>query len=179
MHTQISRQRQTANVRVSLKYGLDPVVEFEESGVSSTHPAPGSSCTLSYSIMPREEPKLSWLPSWASAWLRTFFQKTLDPSLPTPESRVAATRPSQRSILKHRPQKEYLADIAPKSVGDAPLPSFDPGIFDNELLKLKLYPKVNLNVPSLVQEPEGNIVEGTYMGTQVALTQAYSRIEQT
>ncbi|KAL2162900.1 hypothetical protein VTH06DRAFT_6736 [Thermothelomyces fergusii] len=64
-------------------------------------------------------------------------------------------------------------------VADIPLPSFDPGIFDNELMKLRLYPIIDPQDPSVIREPEGNIREGTYWGTQVALTQAYSRIEQT
>ena len=128
--------------------------------------------------MPRKQ-SLSWLPSRALAYIRSFFQKTLDPRLPTAPAKVVAARPNQRTILKHRREKQYFADIAPESVRDAPLPSFDPGVFDNELLKLKLYPTVDPRNPSLVREPEGNIVEGTYMGTQVALTQAYSRIEQT
>jgi hypothetical protein len=128
--------------------------------------------------MPRKQ-SLSWLPSRALAYIRSFFQKTLDPGLPTAPAKVVAARPSQRTILKHRREKQYFASIAPESVRDAPLPSFDPGVFDNELLKLKLYPTVDPRNPSHVREPEGNIVEGTYMGTQVALTQAYSRIEQT
>lgn len=121
----------------------------------------------------------SWIPGRALAFIRSFFTKPLNPNLPVPPAKVAATIPSQRSILKHRPEKEFFADLAPESVKDAPLPSFDPGIFDNEMLKLKLYPKIDPGNPSLIGEPEGNIREGTYMGTQVALTQAYSRIEQT
>ncbi|KAK3326154.1 lipoxygenase [Apodospora peruviana] len=96
-----------------------------------------------------------------------------------PTSRQAAGRPDQSTILKHIPEREFLAQIAPKDVANAPLPSFDPGVFDNELLKLKLYPTIDPDNPNVVKEPEGNIKQGTYVGTQVALTQAYSRIEQT
>lgn len=99
-------------------------------------------------------------------------------NLPTPPSHVAAARPDLRAILKHPSEKEYFAQIAPEAVENAPLPSFDPGVFNNELLKLKLYPTFDPEDPTLVKEPEGNIVEGTYMGTQLALTEAYSRIER-
>lgn len=115
----------------------------------------------------------------AFAFVDTLFHKVLDPSLPTPPLKVAAARPDQNSILKHPTEKEFMAQVAPKSVGDMPLPSFDPGIFNNELLKAKLYPVVDPKNPLDVHEPEGNVVQGTYMGTQLALTQAYSRIEQT
>lgn len=109
----------------------------------------------------------------------TLLHRALDGDLPTPTAKVAAARPDQNSILKHPTEKEFLAQIAPKSVGDAPLPSFDPGIFNNELLKLELYPTLDPEDPHIVRPPVGNIVEGTYIGTQLALTQAYSRIEQT
>ena len=119
------------------------------------------------------------LPGKAFAFVDTLLHKALDPQLPTPPARVAAMRPDQNTILKHPTEKEFLAQIAPKAIGDAPLPSFDPGIWNNEMLRLKLYPVVDPKDPQLVREPQGNIVEGTYIGTQLALTQAYSRIEQT
>jgi len=102
-----------------------------------------------------------------------------DPKLPQPPSAVLANRPTQNSILRLPSEKEFAAQLAPGKVKDAPLPSYDPGVFDNELLQLKLYPTLDPDDPTNVREPEGNIHEGTYMGTQVALTQAYSRIEQT
>ncbi|KAK1756967.1 putative lipoxygenase [Echria macrotheca] len=119
------------------------------------------------------------LPGKAFAFVDTFLHKALDGDLPTPSAKLAALRPDQNTILKHPTEKEFMAQIAPKTVADAPLPSFDPGVFNNEMLRLKLYPVIDPNDPQLVKEPEGNIVEGTYIGTQLALTQAYSRIEQT
>ncbi|KAK0727514.1 lipoxygenase [Lasiosphaeria miniovina] len=113
----------------------------------------------------------SFLASLLPAWAVNF--------LPIPPPDVAASLPRPNDILKHPSKKEYFAKVAPGGVDQAPLPSFDPGVFDNELLKLKLYATVDPKNPSLVNEPEGNIREGSYMGTQVALTQAYSRIEQT
>jgi len=109
----------------------------------------------------------------------SLLHKALDGDLPTPPAKVVAARPDQNSILKHPTEKEFLAQIAPKSIADAPLPSFDPGIFNNELLKMKLYPTIDPKNPLVIRPPVGNIVEGTYIGTQLALTQAYSRIEQT
>ncbi|KAK0652821.1 lipoxygenase [Cercophora newfieldiana] len=119
------------------------------------------------------------LPGKAMAFVDTLMHKALDGDLPSPPAKVVAARPDQNSILKHPTEKEFLAQIAPKSIGDAPLPSFDPGIFNNEILKLKLYPTLDPKNPLVVRPPVGNIVEGTYIGTQLALTQAYSRIEQT
>ncbi|KAK3368294.1 lipoxygenase [Podospora didyma] len=92
----------------------------------------------------------------------------LDANLPTP-SQAAAARPTDRTILKYLCEKEYFAQLAPQAVDEVPGPSFDPGVFDNELLNLKLYSTADT----------ATIVEGTYMGTQVALTQVYARIEQT
>ena len=126
------------------------------------------------------EQRLLWLPSRVLAYVQSFFQRrpNLDPSLPAPTLKWAANRPTQRSILRHLGEKELLAQAAPKSVADIPLFSFDPGVFDNEMMKQKLSPTLDPKDPSVVREPEGNIREGSYSGTQIALTQAYSRIEQ-
>ncbi|KAK0619383.1 lipoxygenase [Immersiella caudata] len=127
-------------------------------------------------IVPLASPSL---PGKALAFMDTLLHKALDGDLPTPPAKVVAARPDQNSILKHPTEKEFFAQIAPKSIADAPLPSFDPGIFNNEILKMKLYPTLDPKNPLVVRPPVGNIVEGTYIGTQLALTQAYSRIEQT
>ncbi|KAL2166310.1 hypothetical protein VTG60DRAFT_2942 [Thermothelomyces hinnuleus] len=100
------------------------------------------------------------------------------PNLPTPPPHVAAAVPDPHTILKHPSEEEYFSQIAPEAVEQAPLPSFDPGVFNNELLKLGLYPTLDPKDPKKVKEPAGNIVEGTYMGTQLALAEAYSRIER-
>lgn len=102
-----------------------------------------------------------------------------DLHLPVPTATQAASRPDKKTILKHPGKKDFLKQIVPESVGDCPLPSFDPGIFHSELLDLKLYPEVDPNDPKNIKEPEGNVREGTYLGTQLALTQAYERVEQT
>ncbi|KAH6626725.1 lipoxygenase [Chaetomium sp. MPI-SDFR-AT-0129] len=126
--------------------------------------------------MPGEE--IQWWPRRALAFFQSFFETPLDWRLPKCPDKLAVKRPTHRTILQHLSERQYLTQTAPDEVADVPLPSFDPGIFDNELMKLKLYPTIDPRNPSVIQEPEGNIVEGTYQGTQVALTQAYSRIEQ-
>ncbi|KAK3328542.1 lipoxygenase [Cercophora scortea] len=115
----------------------------------------------------------------AIAFVDNLLHRVLDPNLPNPSAHQASDRPDQHTILKHLSEKEFLEQVAPKDVENAPLPSFDPGVFDNELLNLKLYSTIDPDNPTVVKEPEGNIHEGTYMGTQVALTQTYARIEQT
>ncbi|KAL2146597.1 hypothetical protein VTI28DRAFT_3096 [Corynascus sepedonium] len=120
-----------------------------------------------------------WLPSWVLAFVHGIFQKSLDPNLPIPPPKQAANRPNERTILKHPLEKQYLAQTAPSFVADIPLPSFDPGVFDNEIIEQRLYPTIDRSDPSAIQEPEGDIKRGTYRGTQIALTQALSRIEQT
>jgi hypothetical protein len=119
-------------------------------------------------------------PSRLLAYIQSFFQRlpVLDPNLPAPPSSRAAARPTQQSILKHLPKAKFLDQAAPASVEHVPLPSFDPGVFDNEMMRQQLYPTLDPDDPTVVREPEGNITEGGYLGTQIALTQAYSRIEQ-
>ncbi|AEO63144.1 uncharacterized protein THITE_120952 [Thermothielavioides terrestris NRRL 8126] len=120
--------------------------------------------------MTQQQPESSRPPVRALAFIRRLFsgekEKPLDANLPVPPARLASTRPSQRTILRHQSEKEYALDLAPESVHDAMLPSIDPGVFDNEMLKQKLYPAIDPGNESPVQEPEGNIVEGTYLGTQ-------------
>ncbi|AEO56683.1 hypothetical protein MYCTH_100489 [Thermothelomyces thermophilus ATCC 42464] len=103
-----------------------------------------------------------WWPSRVWTFLYGFFQKSLDPNLPVPPPKLAAQRPGERTILRHLPERKHLAQTAPSCVADIPLPSFDPGVFDNELIKLRLYPIIDSQDPSIVREPEGNIREGTF-----------------
>ncbi|KAH7633240.1 lipoxygenase [Sordaria sp. MPI-SDFR-AT-0083] len=116
----------------------------------------------------------------AVAFVKKLIHKNPAPdlSLPVPTATQAASRPDKKTILKHPAKKDFLKQVVPEAVGDCPLPSFDPGIFHSELLDLKLYPEVDPNDPKNIKEPEGNVREGTYLGTQLALTQAYERVEQ-
>ncbi|KAK4246126.1 lipoxygenase [Corynascus novoguineensis] len=120
-----------------------------------------------------------WWPSRVLAFGHGIFQKPLNPNLPIPRPKQAAYRPNERTILKHPPEKQYLAQTEPSFVADIPLPSFDAGVFDNKIIEQRLYPIIDPSDPSAIQEPKGNIRKDTSRGTQIALTHAVSRIEQT
>ncbi|KAI8652571.1 Manganese lipoxygenase [Fusarium keratoplasticum] len=98
-------------------------------------------------------------------------------SLPQlPVTVPAAPKPD--AILK-QPSLEERKKDASIGVQDVPFADIDPGVFNSELVKLKIYAKPDQK--NLAQKPElggGNIEEGTYAGTQAALTHAYSRIER-
>lgn len=64
-------------------------------------------------------------------------------------------------------------------VANEPFQDIDPGVFDNELINAGIYFAVDPENPE--KDPEyanGDIIKGTYTGTQAALTHAYSRIER-
>ncbi|KAH6884010.1 lipoxygenase [Thelonectria olida] len=86
--------------------------------------------------------------------------------------------PTPDEILKH-PSLDAREKELQIGIKDVPFADIDPGVFNRELVKLKLYAKPN---PKHLEQPPalggGNITEGTYSGTQAALTHAYSRIEQ-
>ncbi|KAF7557089.1 hypothetical protein G7Z17_g908 [Cylindrodendrum hubeiense] len=101
---------------------------------------------------------------------------TTIPSLPVPPSNAPDVS-TPEEILK----QPSLEDKKGLNVGikDVAFTDIDPGVFNSELVKLKLYVKPNADDPS--KKPKvggGNIEEGTYAGTQAALTHAYSRIER-
>lgn len=101
----------------------------------------------------------------------------LDPSLPKPPAYVPAADP--KAILQHPEETEFFRKVVP--VGEAPLQDFDPGVLTSELLNLNIYEKVDnaaSHGPKNSKYAGGNITEGTYAGTQAALTQIYGRIEQ-
>ncbi|KAI0134249.1 lipoxygenase [Xylariales sp. AK1849] len=90
----------------------------------------------------------------------------LDPSLPLPGAHLAVSDP--KDILK-QPEEDRFEQVVP--IKDAPLQDFDPGVFNEELLNLKIFPDGD-------EYAGGDIKKGTYAGTQAALTHIYSRIEQ-
>lgn len=77
---------------------------------------------------------------------------------------------------------ELLADV-PKTIEAAPFKAWNSGVFAQELLSLQLVQIID-GVASpekpteIVEEPKGQIEEGTWGGTQLALTDMYSRIER-
>lgn len=86
--------------------------------------------------------------------------------------------PKPEEILKQPSLDARKKDLA-VDINDVPFTDIDPGVFNGELVKLGLY--VKPNAKRLEAEPtpgNGNITEGTYSGTQAALTHAYGRIER-
>ncbi|CVL02544.1 related to lipoxygenase 1 [Fusarium mangiferae] len=94
---------------------------------------------------------------------------SLPPTLP------AAPKPGD--ILKH-PSLDEKKKEASVSIRDAPFSDIDPGVFNSELVKLKIYAKPQKDLLAKPEIGKGNIVKGTYIGTQAALTHAYGRIER-
>lgn len=98
-----------------------------------------------------------------------------DPVLPVPPP--GAKHASLSSIFDHEAEEDFLKKL-PERVGDALLSSYDPGVLGNELVDQKLYSHADPEDPSKAVHAGGKIVQGSYGGTQVALTQVYSQIEQ-
>ncbi|KAH7131670.1 lipoxygenase [Dactylonectria estremocensis] len=100
-------------------------------------------------------------------------QQLLLPVVPT----TAPDVPTEEDILKQPSLKDKNDINVP--IKDVAFTDIDPGVFNTELVRLNLYVQPNADDPT--QEPVdagGNIEEGTYAGTQAALTHAYGRIER-
>ena len=98
---------------------------------------------------------------------------TLDP-IPISTQLQPLTRESQPSL-------QYLLKDTPQKIQDAQLTAWDAGVFNQELVELKITPIISdltKPVPTQSEENEGSITEGTWAGTQLALTDLYRRIEQ-
>ncbi|KAK6082808.1 lipoxygenase 1 [Seiridium cupressi] len=121
---------------------------------------------------------------------------SLNANLPKPPSYASLPRPAD--ILKHPDEIELFKKIV--GIAEAPLEDFDPGVlslfweFTGSRLSVSaletwVFTPDNSSSSGRV-DPEkahtregfkydgGNIKEGTYAGTQAAVTQLYSRIEQ-
>ncbi|KAH6655409.1 lipoxygenase [Truncatella angustata] len=101
----------------------------------------------------------------------------LNSNLPIPPAHLRLALP--HSILSHPNEDQFLKTLV--GVKDAPLADFDPGVLSEELLNLGISGRVDAEKAHTRDGFEyegGNIEEGTYAGTQAALTQVYSRIEQ-
>jgi hypothetical protein len=81
------------------------------------------------------------------------------------------------AILK-QPSLDDKKKEASIGIRDLPFADIDPGVFNSELVKLKIYAKPKPNLSAKPDLGNGNITTGTYSGTQAALTHAYSRIER-
>lgn len=103
---------------------------------------------------------------------------SLNPNLPKPPPSYAVPVPPH-TILKHPEEQDLFKRII--GIHEAPLQDFDPGVLSEELLNLGIYGKVDprrAHGRDGFEYANGNIEEGTYAGTQAAITQVYSRIEQ-
>lgn len=84
-------------------------------------------------------------------------------------------------ILQH-PSEDDLFQGVPKDVKDYRLKHWDKGVFSLELLNLSITPPtVDISdgvVSGHIKIPPGQVKEGTYSGTQLALTEMFSRIEK-
>lgn len=89
--------------------------------------------------------------------------------------------PNPAPILEH-PSRDELYKGVPENVKDYRLKQWDKGVFSLELLNLSITPPT-LNiydgvVSGHLKIPSGQVKEGTYSGTQLALTEMFSRIER-
>lgn len=84
-------------------------------------------------------------------------------------------------ILEHPSQDELFKSV-PEDVKDYRLKHWNKGVFSLELLNLSITPttlKIDNGVVSGHPKiPSGQVKEGTYSGTQLALTEMFSRIEK-
>ncbi|KAF5658675.1 lipoxygenase 1 [Fusarium heterosporum] len=96
--------------------------------------------------------------------------------LPTlPSNASPAAKPD---VILKQPSLTDKKREASVAIRDVPFADIDPGVFNSELVKLKIYARPK---PDLSAKPElgnGDIKIGTYSGTQAALTHAYGRIER-
>ena len=81
-----------------------------------------------------------------------------------------------------QPDLQYLLKDTPENIEDVQLSSWDPALFNQELVSLKIAPVISHltkpDFPTQSKENEGDIEEGTWAGTQLAITDLYRRIEQ-
>ena len=83
----------------------------------------------------------------------------------------------------HDQTKPVPRQALPANIAKAPLKSWDKAVFASELINLNIVPPLN---PVKVGQKkadesnvgDGQIQEGTYSGTQLALTEMYDRIER-
>ncbi|KAK0707938.1 lipoxygenase [Lasiosphaeris hirsuta] len=101
----------------------------------------------------------------------------MGPDLPVLPPHVGGP-PPPHEILEQPSVEDKEAKLS-VGIEDQTFVDIDPGVFDNELIKLKLYATVDPDHPEKdAVYQDGNIVTGTYSGTQAALTHLYRRIER-
>ena len=95
---------------------------------------------------------------------------------------AVAAQPQPLSKSEAPTLDELLAAV-PEKIEAAALKSWDSGVFTQELVSQRLVQSISgaadPDEPTKVEDPEGNqLEEGTWGGTQLALTDMYSRIER-
>lgn len=85
----------------------------------------------------------------------------IDAPLPIPPPSVVEAVAKPEDILA-QPDIDEKNEKRNLSIGEEKFLDIDPGVFDNEMVKLA----------------DGDVTKGTYTGTQAALTHAYARIER-
>lgn len=81
-------------------------------------------------------------------------------------------------ILRWPSKKDLLRDV-PESITEFPLQHWDKGVFSLELLDQDITPVTVTSGKGgrKLQFPKGQVTRGTYVGTQMAITEMYNRIE--
>lgn len=81
-------------------------------------------------------------------------------------------------ILRGPSKKDLLQDV-PESITEFPLQHWDKGVFSLELLDQDITPVTVTHGKEgrKLQFPKGQVTRGTYVGTQMAITEMYNRIE--
>ncbi|KAI1175013.1 lipoxygenase [Nemania sp. FL0916] len=111
-------------------------------------------------------------------------RRVLDPALPLLPSHLNNTL-GPKSILTLPARSQFLSSIV-SNPDNAPIQNIDPGVFNVEILRQRLYlqaPTGSLPIGQgahLVTERDwagGRVEVGTYEGTQAAVTQVYDRLE--
>ncbi|TDZ62083.1 putative linoleate 9S-lipoxygenase 3 [Colletotrichum trifolii] len=81
--------------------------------------------------------------------------------------------------LLKQPSLEARKAKLKERISELSLLDFDPGVFDNELLRQNIIVKPDQeNLEKRTRRGKGNITEGTYDGTQAAITHTYKKIER-
>lgn len=83
------------------------------------------------------------------------------------------------SLILRGPSKTDLLRDVPESITEFPLHHWDKGVFSLELLDQDITPVIVIHGKGgrKLQFSKGQVTRGTYLGTQMAITEMYNRIE--
>lgn len=86
-------------------------------------------------------------------------------------------------VVALNPQGAVAGDVKgrlPENIADYKAESFDPGVFQYEMLKLAIVPEAPPRYEDAVKEADPRVegvLEGTFGGTQKAITEAFTMAE--